>query len=128
MALNPYWLPFVQYKALFFWWLQVALGVTTAALVSMFVTPMTAGGWAGAGPLRALAAQLHRVEWQWFPKFFNPRLACRRSKACCCMACGREPSACSSPAWARWPNPFSAPWAGAHNLRGSKPRDSLFFF
>lgn len=47
VALNSYWLPFVEYKALFYWWLQVALGVATAALVSMFVAPLTAGGWVG---------------------------------------------------------------------------------
>lgn len=30
-------------QALFYWWLQIALGVATAALVSTFVFPITAG-------------------------------------------------------------------------------------
>lgn len=44
VALNSYWLDFVEYKALFYWWLQIALGVGVAALVSTFVVPITAGG------------------------------------------------------------------------------------
>ncbi len=53
VALNSFWLPFVQYKALFYWWLQIALGVGVAAAVSMFVTPITAGAACGVhrGPL-----------------------------------------------------------------------------
>ena len=47
VALNSYWLGYVQYKALFYWWLQIALGVGVAALVSITVTPITAGGWVG---------------------------------------------------------------------------------
>ncbi|GAB4816536.1 hypothetical protein N2152v2_003582 [Parachlorella kessleri] len=43
VALNSYWLGYVQYKALFYWWLQMALGVGVAVLVSMTVTPITAG-------------------------------------------------------------------------------------
>ena len=43
VALNPFHLEYVQYRALWYWWLQIALGVGTAALVSTFVAPVTAG-------------------------------------------------------------------------------------
>lgn len=43
VALNPYWqTSYVDYQALFYWWLQIALGICTAALASMFVLPVTA--------------------------------------------------------------------------------------
>lgn len=38
--------PQVEYKALFYWWLQIALGIGVAALCSTFVFPVTAGEWA----------------------------------------------------------------------------------
>lgn len=48
VALNTFHLPYPQYKAMFYWWLQIALGVGTAALVSTFVAPVTAGtAWRG---------------------------------------------------------------------------------
>ena len=43
VALNPYYLDTVQYQALWYWWLQIALGVGAAALTTTFVFPITAG-------------------------------------------------------------------------------------
>lgn len=43
VALGSFWLTYVQYKVLFYWWLQIALGISVAALVSMLVLPITAG-------------------------------------------------------------------------------------
>lgn len=43
VALNSYRLDFVQFRALLYWWLQIALGVGVAALASMLVVPITAG-------------------------------------------------------------------------------------
>lgn len=43
-------------QALWYWWLQIAIGIGVAALCSTFVFPITAGGWAGAGAGRQGAA------------------------------------------------------------------------
>jgi hypothetical protein len=43
VALNPYHQETVEYESLFYWWLQIALGIGTAALASTFVFPITAG-------------------------------------------------------------------------------------
>ena len=44
VALNPYYHDeAVEYEAVFYWWLQIALGIGTAALASTFVFPITAG-------------------------------------------------------------------------------------
>ena len=44
VALNPYYHEeSVQYEALFYWWLQIALGIGAAAAASLFIFPITAG-------------------------------------------------------------------------------------
>lgn len=43
VALNPYHQTYVEHQALFYWWLQIALGIGAAAAASSLVFPVTAG-------------------------------------------------------------------------------------
>jgi hypothetical protein len=44
VALNPFHQDYVEWRALFYWWLQAALGVGAAAAAAALVFPVTAGG------------------------------------------------------------------------------------
>ncbi len=52
--------PLPTAQALFYWWLQIALGIGTAALVSTFVFPITAGSKVRVGAAGLISPQPFR--------------------------------------------------------------------
>lgn len=77
VALNPFHQDYVERRALFYWWLQAALGVGTAAVAAALVFPVTAGGRGGGNGFGPVLHSKLLGPAGAAPANVLPRLACK---------------------------------------------------